>query len=142
MDYNPQVPSSASPQAEADRLALIHAGVEVFDRLGKKVGKVDEIYAATSGTVAAAAPAPAAETLAASPVTGAPVLAQAPGTTEVFSLGNDLPREVRERLKSEGYIRIDAGLLHHHRYALSGQVDQVYDDHVSLKVVAEDLIKH
>jgi len=55
---------------------------------------------------------------------------------------DNMPRELRERLQHDGFIRIDAGFLKHHRYALRGQIERVAGGVVVLNVPADELLKH
>ena len=52
----------------------------------------------------------------------------------------DLPEEIRQRMLTEGFIRISA-TLHSDRYALPEQISRVHEDHVHLTVAFDDLLK-
>jgi len=152
MNQDPVVSPAASPEKAAeDKSAQIKMGMEVYDRLGKKVGHVDDLRGSGTdgGLTGPGVVAPVATPIAPSPqpANPAPVIMntgseQHVPTGDPVGSGEDLPREMRQRLLHEGYIRIDAGFLKHHRYALLSQIDRVDGDRVSLNVLVEDLIKH
>jgi hypothetical protein len=53
-----------------------------------------------------------------------------------------LPEVLRERLKREGFIRIDThGLFASDRYALPDQIESVSDDCVRLRLAKDELIE-
>src|SRR5260221_14614882 len=143
--------SPAIPEKERiDKIGQVAPGMEVYDRIGKKVGKVDGLFSgAADGQPAAATvtvPVPVA-TPAAVPVLE-PVLvkpaSKVPAFDEVLEPDDEIEMhpELRERLEHDGFIRIDAGFLKHHRYALRGQIDRIEIDHVVLNVTAKELLKH
>lgn len=123
--------------SERDKLNQVNVGMEVFDRLGRRVGRVDDIYSGT-GDELLTAPAPAPVMRALPAGSGQPV----PGLTDAVGPKEGMPLAVRNRLLHDGFIRVDAGLLKHHRYVLPGQIDQVTGKRVTLRGVAEDLLKY
>jgi hypothetical protein len=146
-----QIVSPAVPEKQkVDKLALIKAGLEVYDRTGKKVGKVDGLYGGSSElhpieTVVLAAPlgTTSQQTV---PLMEPVVPVTNTVTVPEFDSGlypdDDFPTELRERLAHDGFVRIDAGILHRHRYALRGQIERVEGDRVVLNVAQDELIKH
>jgi hypothetical protein len=151
-----QVISPAVPEKQkVDKLALVKAGMEVYDRAGKKVGKIDSMFGGSKEAAAVekvVVPAPVtaggqqpvplafpivepAEPVAANSVT-------VPEFDTVLYRDEDMPKELRERLEYEGFIRIDAGFFRHHRYAMREQIDRVEGQRVILNVPEDELIKH
>jgi hypothetical protein len=146
-----QMVSPAVPDSEkVDKIAQVTYGMKVYDRAGKKIGHVNGMFGGARGesllpvgvVVATAAPVP---------LTGQqtvplvePVLAPAkvPVFDDVFDADDSLARELRERLEHDGFIRIDAGFLKHHRYALRDQIERAAHGVVTLNVLADNLIKH
>lgn len=60
---------------------------------------------------------------------------------EAFT-SDDLPEELRERLLTEGYVRIDAaGLFEADRYVPASQIQSVSGDEVLLSVSKSELLK-
>jgi hypothetical protein len=135
----------ASPLAVEDKLGQVKPDMHVYDRLGRKVGKVDGIYGGggdhgpeAPAVVPVVMPVPTQMPLI-EPVTRSETV---PEFDDVLEPGDDMPKEVRERLLHNGFIRMDAGFLKRHRYALREQIDQVEAGRVVLNVVADDLFKH
>jgi len=71
-----------------------------------------------------------------------PASAKVPVLDHAFDTDEDMPRELRERLEQDGFIRIDAGFFRHHRFALRDQIERVDSNTVGLNVSADELIKH
>ena len=99
-----------------DLFARIEEGMAVYDRDGKRVGKVADCY-------------PGGEELA-----------------ELGALPTDsplaaVPAAHRSRLAREGFVEIAAGLLGGHRYATGGQVAGVEGDRVQLNVAGDELLR-
>ena len=147
-----QTISPAVPEKQkVDKLALIGLGLEVFDRQGKKVGKVDSLFAGSAehhATETTVLPAPVAPLGQQGLPVMEPVIVPVPATVTVPEFDSvirpdeDFPKELRERLEHDGFIRIDAGIFHHHRYALRDQIESVDGNRVLLNVVEHELIKH
>jgi hypothetical protein len=145
---------AVSDSARVDRLAGVNAGQEVYDNHGKKVGKVDSVYAgewdlrpgAHSPNESTVLPLPLApnqqSTLAVEPVVPVSASMAVPEFDNFFDPHDPLPKELRARLAHDGFVRIDAGMLHHHRYALRDQVAHVDGGRVVLNVAEDELIKH
>jgi len=152
---DPIVASAVPDNRREDKLAGIAPGQDVYDRLGKKVGQVDTFYAGSTGNERRAATPP---TVLPAPVmpTGqqtvpvmepvVPVTIANPVTVPEFDTSlhwdDNFPKELRERLAHDGFIKIAAGLLHHSRYALRDQIKRVEGDRVTLNVEEHELIKH
>jgi hypothetical protein len=119
--------------AETDVLARITDGTEVYDSQGEHIGKVDAIYL---GAVADG-----------DSVEGGAVAAEALDTEATVFAGlfltkSNIPEEVRERLRYNGFIRIAPhGLFKSHRYATREQVTSAADDRVTLSVAEKQLLK-
>jgi hypothetical protein len=122
---------------EQNVLASVFKGMEVFDADGKKVGTVDFVYMGSvhgrgEGTGAATEPTP-------------------PTTPETGLVGNiartvdpaeDLPDELKSRLLSEGYVRVDnSRLFSADRFVLPGQINSVDGNRVLLNARYPDLPK-
>jgi hypothetical protein len=142
--------SPAIPEKEkVDKIGQVAPGMEVYDRLGKKVGKVDGLFSGAEDWQPDAAGVKAVPVQVATPQ-AVPVVEpvvvrpanKVPEFDEVLEPDDEMPRELRERLEHDGFIRIDAGFLKHHRYALRGQIDRIEVDHVVLNVTAQELLKH
>lgn len=130
---------SVTTQQRPDPLSLIQEGMAVRDAKGKHVGKVSGLYLGAEADAVArlgATPATAAGT--APMVPGAAGLA---GNWEAFEADGALPAAVQKRLQYKGFVKINGGRLHRHRYALREQVAAVDGEGVRLNVSEGDLIK-
>ena len=108
--------AAQSPGRQRDLFARIEEGMGVYDRDGKRVGKVVECY--VGGEELADVGAPPAD----SPL-GA------------------VPAALRSRLAREGFVEIAAGLLGGHRYATGGQVAGVEGERVELNITGDELLR-
>jgi len=113
-------------------LTRIKEGMKVLDRSGDKIGDVDYVYfgddnPATPEVEAATTSdrEPREETL-------VDVVAEAFTT-------DDMPKELRERLKLHGFIKVSTGMLRSDRYAMPEQIASVAGDEVHLNVALDDL---
>ena len=130
--------NTTGSMAREDVLARVTEGMEVYDGTGDHVGKVDTVY------LGAIEDSPVAEGRPASTDVGAPQTA--PGDVDdlagLFLGKSDIPKEVRQRLRYQGFIRISPhGLFRTHRYAERDQVASVAGDRVTLSVPESKLIK-
>ena len=148
MTDKPLVSPAVPSQERVDKIAMVREDMEVFDSTGKHIGKVDGIYGGTSEhttTVATVVPVPAAV---ANPQPAPMVAAiqkpvtHVPEFDDVMEPDEEFPQEMRERLRHDGFIRIDAGFLRHHRYALRDQLGRVETDRVLLNAPYDELFKH
>ena len=114
----------------------IHKGMTVYDSMQKAIGKVDDFKFSENEDDPNVMPADvdgtdrrnARETVLES-------IAEAFGKEE-------LPAVLRDRLLTEGYIRLDTkGLLAKDRFILPDQIASAVGDEVRLNVAKEDLIK-
>jgi hypothetical protein len=146
-----QIISPAIPEKQkVDKLAPVKPGMEVYDRTNKKVGKVDGLYGGSSEVhpiETVVLPAPLGTTSQQTMPLMEPVIpvtntARVPEFNSGLYPDDDFPKELRERLAHDGFVRIDAGLLHRHRYALREQIERVEGDRVVLNVAVNELIKH
>jgi hypothetical protein len=118
-------------------LKVIKEGMDVYDRLGKKIGTVTDLYFGTSGpeenrqgTGAATVP---------SSNTGGDSFVE--DIAKVFT-PDELPSEVRSRLLQNGFIKLKGeGLFSRARYVLPNQIDSVAGNRVDLRVSRDELIK-
>ena len=119
-------------------LTQVYEGMEVYDRTGDKIGTVEHVYL---GDVSEGAD-----------VSGAgPATASGPGRREssliqdfaaAFNAGDDVPEVLRQRLRRQGFIRIDStGLFAADRYVTPDQISDVTGDRVTLRVTRDELIK-
>ena len=114
----------------------IHKGMTVYDSMQRAIGKVDDFKFSENEDDPNVMPADvdgtdrrnARETVLES-------IADAFGK-------EDLPEVLRDRLLTEGYIRLDTkGLLAKDRFILPDQIASAVGDEVRLNVAKEDLIK-
>lgn len=113
-------------------LTRITEGMEVFDRTGDKIGEVDYVYFGDDNPatpeVEAATPSdrdPREDTI-------VDVVAEA------FTV-DDMPEELRERLKMHGFIKLSTGLLRSDRYIMPDQIASVTANKVHLNVALDEL---
>jgi hypothetical protein len=119
-------------------LTQVYEGMDVYDRTGDNIGTVEYVYL---GAVSEDA-----DTYGAGPAT-----ASGPGRGEdsliedfakALSAGDHVPEALRERLRRQGFIRIDStGLFAADRYVTPDQVADVSGDRVTLRVTRDELIK-
>ena len=114
----------------------IHKGMTVFDSQRHKIGKVDDFKFSENEDDPNVEPADIdgtdkrnnRETILGS-------IAEAFGAEE-------LPETLRDRLLTEGYIRLDTkGLLAKDRFILPSQIASAAGDEVNLNVAKDDLIR-
>jgi hypothetical protein len=114
----------------------IHLGMKVFDNRHKQIGKIDDLKfpeneddPGVPGELDRTDAPDRRETLLAA-------------VAEAFGR-EPIPEELRERLLTEGYIRLDTkGLLAKDRFILPSQISSISGDEVQLMVGKDDLIKH
>jgi len=122
-----------------DVLGSVKEGMEVYDSAGEKIGKVEGVFLGagadmkeTPGLIPETAPAIL-------PDDSNPLLK---GLTEAFGGSANIPAVLINRLRYNGFIRIDPhGLFKHTRFALREQVASVSDKRVNLSVRESELIK-
>lgn len=145
--------SAVLPNAKGDIIAEVHEDMKVYDAAGKLVGRVHGIHGGSLGEASTGAAGVVATPV---PVTMSgqqpvpvvePVVVPAKvpvldSDDTAFDMEEDMPRELRQRLEHNGFIRIDAGFLRRHRFALREQIERVEGDSVMLNVAADNLIKH
>lgn len=62
---------------------------------------------------------------------------------DAFSVRDNIPDEIRERLIHQGFVRIDAdGIFEADRYVTPQQIDSVSSDGLMLNVTKDQLVKH
>jgi hypothetical protein len=119
-------------------LQQVVEGMDVFDRHGDKIGKVERVFFGEvsseeneygkGSTTAAGADMPGERSW----ITD---------LAEVFA-PDDLPDTMQSRLLREGFIRLDAsGLFASDRYVMPEQIASVSNDGVRLSVRRDDLLK-
>ncbi len=131
-------------------LARIHDGMKVYDRDGKEIGKVDEVYLGEESAWATEhGEGPATARNQGPPMQGValarnPNESSPPFAGDIFAhlQSEDIPNVLRNRLTREGYIRMEAkGLFASDRYILPDQIANVSDDRVNLKTTRDELVK-
>jgi hypothetical protein len=130
--------NNMSSMAREDLLARVKEGMEVYDSDGDAIGKVDGVYlgAIEDGLAADGGPAPAEAGLPYVPSVDIDEF------TSLFLVKSDVPKEIHERLRYQGFVRIAPhGLFRTHRYALRDQVVSVAGDRVNLSSPESKLIK-
>ena len=108
--------AAQSPGQQREFFARIEEGMAVYDRDGKRVGKVADCY-------------PGGEDLA--------DLGALPADSPLGAV----PTAYRSRLAYEGYVEIAAGFLGGHRYATGGQIAAVEGGRVQLNVAGDELAR-
>jgi hypothetical protein len=116
----------------------IREGMNVHDRNGDHIGKVEHVYfGSDAGTTqqhtagAASAPDPS--------LRGNSFV---DNIAEAIFGDDDLPETLRARLINNGFLRIDsAGLFASDRYVMREQIASVSGDDVHLNVTRDELIK-
>jgi hypothetical protein len=125
--------------AEKDVLARVTDGSEVYDSQGEHIGKVDAVYL---GAVADGDPVEGGGPVTTGTVPAEALDVEANVFAGLFLTKSDIPEEVRERLRYNGFIRIDPhGLFRSHRYATREQVASAAGDRVTLSVAESQLLK-
>jgi hypothetical protein len=122
-------------QRDPGILAQIREGMDVHDREGHKIGKVDYVQLSSENPTSA------------EPDT---VTTDQPGETMADSLienlaealtGTDeIPEQIRNHLLRMGFIRVDTGMLRKDRFATDDQIASVAGEHVHLSISGDDLI--
>jgi hypothetical protein len=119
-------------------LTQIYEGMTVYDQEDKKIGTVKDIYlgdVSEEAEVRGLGPA----TAFASGGSETPLLE---GFVKAISPSEPVPEELRQRLLRRGFISIDCtGIFTSDRYAMSDQIAHVSDDHVTLGVTCDALLK-
>jgi uncharacterized protein YrrD len=125
-------------------LTQIREGMTVYDREGKKVGTVEDIY---FGEVD-----PQTDEFGLGPqdVSGPGAAGESRGAVD-FAFGGiispsgeigEMDETVRKRLLREGYVRMDtSGLFSSDRYILPDTIKSISEDAVHLRVSGDELIK-
>jgi hypothetical protein len=116
-------------------LAQIHEDMPVYDRAGDKIGTVKTVQFGEKNL----APTETETSADQQPDVAGTVVTE--GVVGAFSLDDQLPAELRERLERLGYIQIDFGVLASDRYASAEQIEKVAVDRVDLNATQSELIK-
>lgn len=117
-------------------LTQIREEMTVFDRNGDRVG--DVVFVQMTDELPGE-PGPETATPTASEATYDGTLVE--DIAEAFVGESDLPDEMRDRLRREGFIRVDVGMLRSDRFVLPEQIASVTSDGVYLNVDGDDLLK-
>jgi hypothetical protein len=127
-----------STPRKTDALSYVRDGMKVIDASGKLVGRVTGLYMGAAGDTAEQAGVVPETTAGTAPVDADRGLA----ADFVNTIDTDnLPDTLRNRLRYNGYVQIDSGVLHRDRFALREQVASVAGDEVRLNVAEAELIK-
>ncbi|MDV3252054.1 hypothetical protein DevBK_12000 [Devosia sp. BK] len=115
----------------------IAEGMKVFDSAMHSIGKVD-----TFRITDEAPDQPEIDAAGVSPVLEEERDTMSALLADVFSPGDDLPRELQEKALREGFVRLDAdGFLASDRYIFPEHIDRVEGDRLILNVRKDDLLK-
>ena len=113
----------------------IHVGMKVYDSRHKHIGKIDDFKFSENADLEGTQPADVDGT----DKRGRESLID--NIAEAF-VGDELPKVLRDRLLTEGYVRLEAdGLFAADRYILPDQIASASSDELTLKVAKEQLIK-
>jgi hypothetical protein len=130
--------NTTGSMAREDLLASITEGMEVYDSAGEQIGKVDSVYL---GEVEDGQATDGGATTAEAQLSLTPPM-DMDDIAGLFLTKSDIPKEVRQRLRYQGFIRIAPhGLFRTHRYAARDQVAAVAGDRVTLSTAESKLIK-
>lgn len=115
----------------------IAEGMKVFDSAMHSIGKVE-----TFRITDEAPDQPEVDAAGVSPVLEDERNTMSAVLADVFSPGDDLPRELQEKALREGFVRLDAdGILASDRYIFPEHIDRVEGDRLILNVRKDDLLK-
>ena len=113
----------------------LRKGMTVYDSMHNKIGKVDDFKYSENETDPDVIPADIDGTDKRGHESILESIAEAFGKEEI-------PQPLRDRLLTEGYIRLDtAGLLAKDRFILPDQIASASGDEIVLNVAKDDLIK-
>ena len=113
----------------------LRKGMTVYDSMHNKIGKVDDFKYSENETDPDVIPADIDGTDKRGHESILESIAEAFGKEEI-------PQPLRDRLLTEGYIRLDtAGLLAKDRFILPDQIASATGDEIVLNVAKDDLIK-
>ena len=126
------------PEGEHTVLNEIKEGMEVFDRAGKKVGRVEFVhYGASTKTEEEFGTMPATANETELPPEGTMM----EFVKEAFGPVDEMNDTLKARLLQDGFIRIDSDkLFGEDRFVTSDQIASVAGDRVNLNVSEDDLI--
>lgn len=121
---------------ELRALDEVRSGMSVYDNSGDRIGKVSSIYlGATTEAEEDRGEGPARDI----PLDGSDDNSFVDMLAEAFN-AEDVPTELVERLRQQGFIRIDSsGLFANDRFATAEQIDSVDADEVYLNVAYDQL---
>jgi hypothetical protein len=126
--------SVTNQTGQQDLLTRVREGMDVFDREGHKVGRVEDVYVGDAADAPAPGRGPAEDNAPLAPGAGSLV----GDVARVFS--DNMPDVLRNRLRHNGFIRVSGGLLQGNRFALREQVAAVEGERVVLNVARNELI--
>jgi len=113
----------------------VHVGMKVFDRMNNEIGKIDDFKFSENEDQPDVIP----EDVDASDRRRDGGLVQ--DIAEAF-LPDDLPDVLRDRMLTEGYVRLDTkGLFASDRYIFPEQIDSTSGDALLLNVSKDELMK-
>lgn len=122
-------------------LTRVREGMQVFDREGKKVGKVTEVFfGVDDANIEEGVGSQAGLTAPAGDSGTQSAGAFGASLEAAFGSGDQGPDVLRRRLERSGYMRIEGGLLSSDRFAMPDQIERVQGDRVDLRVIANQLL--
>jgi hypothetical protein len=130
---------SGTRGSDNELLKVIREDMDVYDRNDKHIGHVDYVFLGeASGTAAqeGLGPQTADDPSADRPATWTDAIAYA------FGADDDVPEVVQNRLRYNGFIKIDGdGLFAPDRYVLPEQIARVANGRVYLRASRDELVK-
>lgn len=114
--------------------STVHKGMKVYDSAMKHIGTVESFKGSDED--------PATPDTEINGVSDVERPAAASILSNLFDVGDALPRQLQEKLLREGFVRLDAdGLFASDRYIAVDQIAEADADRLVLSVRKEDLIK-
>lgn len=131
------------PQNEL--LTRVKEGMKVYDRDGKEIGMVEDLFIGSTSE----RPEGRGKGAATESASGFPEPGRTDEVLPNFAFGGGVnptekgePEVIRNRMLREGFIKVDSrGIFSSDRYALPDQIASVSVNSVHLKVHADDLIE-
>jgi hypothetical protein len=121
-----------------DLLKNVREGMDVYDRDGKKVGEVDEVFLGAVDSTESDWGQGAATNAGADFQQDATIVEN---VIEALGMDDEIERStIRGRLEREGFVRVRGGLFKSNRYILPEQIAAIENDRISLRGKDSDLL--